>query len=78
LKAERGPFDVVLCCEVVYQQPQSVLHTLAKTIGALVMRPGGTVIFAYQHRDGAEITDSNFFEALPAFLAAFLFLFSRT
>mmetsp|Transcript_18770 Transcript_18770/g.57933 ORF Transcript_18770/g.57933 Transcript_18770/m.57933 type:complete len:250 (+) Transcript_18770:968-1717(+) len=66
LMAERGPFDVVLCCEVVYQQPLNVLEALRATIDTLLLRPSGQVIFAYQHRDGAEITDTILFEKLPA------------
>merc|ERR1712241_1444155 len=63
LKAKRGPFDVVLCCEVVYQQPQEALDALLQTLQSLVA-PKGQIVFAYQYRDGAEYTDIAFFEAL--------------
>ncbi|CAK9107608.1 unnamed protein product [Durusdinium trenchii] len=58
-----GPFDLVLCCEVVYQQPPEVWRALQETLGKL-LRPGGRAVFAYQHRDGAEVTDARFFETL--------------
>merc|ERR1712083_820052 len=62
LSSERGPFDVILCCEVVYQQVPDVLRALLQTIAALLARPGGRVVFAYQHRDGSEYTDALFFK----------------
>ncbi|CAE8652556.1 unnamed protein product, partial [Polarella glacialis] len=61
-----GSFDVVLCCEVVYQQPPHVLEALQATLQAVLTRPGGRVVFAYQHRDGAEVTDARFFDSLAA------------
>jgi len=66
LRAERGPFDVVLCCEVVYQQTPEVQEALRQTLDLLLARPGGRIVFAYQHRDGAEVTDANFFHSLPS------------
>merc|ERR1712154_122352 len=63
LKALRGPFDVVLCCEVVYQQPQIALDALLQTLQSLVA-PKGQIVFAYQYRDGFEYTDTAFFRAL--------------
>ncbi|CAL1172416.1 unnamed protein product [Cladocopium goreaui] len=65
-----GPFDLILCCEVVYQLPQQVWEALQQTLRQLLV-PGGRVVgdadnhragcdfaiskvFAYQHRDGAE------------------------
>ena len=62
--AAEGRFDVVLCCEVVYQQPPKVLVLLRETLLAL-LRPGGVAVFAYQQRDGSEVTDAEFFESLP-------------
>lgn len=59
-----GRFDVVLCCEVVYQQPPEVLAALRATLRDL-LAPEGTLIFAYQQRDGAEFTDAPFFAELP-------------
>jgi len=66
LAADRGLFDVILCCEVVYQQPAEVLDALRRTLEALLLRPGGKVVFAYQHRDGSEITDVEFFAKLSS------------
>ncbi|CAJ1420097.1 unnamed protein product [Effrenium voratum] len=60
---EEGLFDLVICCEVVYQQPQQVWEALQATLRRL-LRPGGRAVFAYQHRDGAEITDAHFFDTL--------------
>ncbi|CAE7473106.1 Zdhhc20 [Symbiodinium sp. CCMP2456] len=64
LVQERGHFDLVLCCEVVYQQPQQVWQSLQAVLKRVLARPGGRVVFAYQHRDGAEVTDAQFFETL--------------
>lgn len=64
LAAERGPFDIILCCEVVYQQPPHVLDSLRLAIDSLLARPSGLLIVAYQHRDGAELTDHRFFDDL--------------
>lgn len=66
LVAERGPFDVVLCCEVVYQQPEEVLKALLRTLEALVAQPAGRLVFAYQQRDGAEYSDALFFKSLTS------------
>merc|ERR1712194_563930 len=63
LLADRGPFELVLCCEGIYQQPQEALDALLETLRALV-QPGCRLVFAYQQRDGAEVTDAAFFEAL--------------
>ncbi|CAK0878164.1 unnamed protein product [Prorocentrum cordatum] len=66
LLSERGPFDVILCCEVVYQQVQEVLRALLQTIAGLLACPGGRVVFAYQHRDGSEYTDALFFRDMES------------
>lgn len=66
LLAEGGPFDVVLCCEVVYQQPPAVLDSLRQTIRELLLPSEGTLVFAYQQRDGAEMSDSLFFRSLES------------
>ncbi|CAL1139994.1 unnamed protein product [Cladocopium goreaui] len=60
---QHGPFDLILCCEVVYQLPQQVWEALQQTLRQLLV-PGGRVVFAYQHRDGAEVTDAVFFQTL--------------
>ena len=60
LKAD-GPYDVVLCCEVVYQQTEEVLWALAQTQLALAA-PGGKVLLGYEFR-GALTTDLEYFEA---------------
>eukprot|EP00435_Cladocopium_sp_Y103_P068428 s1200_g31.t1 len=69
---QHGPFDLILCCEVVYQLPQKVWEALQQTLRQLLV-PGGRVVFAYQHRDGAEaiggracrtVTDAVFFQTL--------------
>lgn len=65
LVSERGPFDLILCCEVVYQQVPAVLLMLQTTLRVL-LRPGSKVVFVYQQRDGAEVTDAQFFESLPS------------
>eukprot|EP00927_Polykrikos_kofoidii_P034322 TRINITY_DN29135_c0_g1_i1.p1 TRINITY_DN29135_c0_g1~~TRINITY_DN29135_c0_g1_i1.p1 ORF type:complete len:358 (+),score=52.67 TRINITY_DN29135_c0_g1_i1:30-1103(+) len=61
-----GLFDVMLCCEVVYQQHAEVLEALTETVRELLVRPGGRLVIAYQWRDGAEVTDHAFFDRLPA------------
>mmetsp|Transcript_22233 Transcript_22233/g.51819 ORF Transcript_22233/g.51819 Transcript_22233/m.51819 type:complete len:373 (+) Transcript_22233:3-1121(+) len=63
LVGARGLFDVILCCEVVYQQPLHVLEALKSTLQAL-LAPSGKLLFAYQPRDGAEVTDALFFQSL--------------
>lgn len=63
LVADRGPFDVVLCCELVYQQYPEVLDLLLATLRALVA-PHGQVLFAYQFRDGGGYSDADFFRKL--------------
>ena len=45
-----GPYDVVLCCELVYQQPADVLIALAHTQRALA-GPKAKVLLAYEFRN---------------------------
>lgn len=66
LVSERGNFDVVLCCEVVYQHPADVFKALLNTLQDLLPQPGGLLVFAYQPRDGSEFTDVFFFQNLLA------------
>lgn len=63
LLSERGPFDTILGCEVIYQQQESVREALFSTIKHL-LAPDGILVIAYQHRDGAEVTDHHFFQRL--------------
>ena len=44
-------YDVVICCEVIYQQPASVLDALARTQQRLA-KPGGIIMLAYEFRNG--------------------------
>jgi len=66
LVSERVVFDVVLCCEVVYQHPSEVFDALLLTLKCLLPQPGGLIMIAYQPRDGAEFTDVVFFQNLLA------------
>ena len=56
-----GGFDVVLCCEVVYQQSADVLTALAATQRALAL-PGAKVLLAYEFRC-AIVEDLAYFDA---------------
>jgi predicted nicotinamide N-methyase len=49
LLRDGGGFDVVLCCEVVYQQSSDILTALAHTQKALAA-PGAKVLLAYEFR----------------------------
>ena len=66
---QRGGFDIVLCCEVIYQQGEDVLLALAQTQGELALRGGGggaggssRVLLAYEFRN-AMTDDITYFDA---------------
>ena len=61
-----GPYDLVLCCEVIYRQVPEVLEALAHTQLRLVA-PGGRVLVGYEFR-GDLIDDMVYFEAAAALL----------
>merc|ERR1712032_1801668 len=63
--AREGPFDLIICCEVVYQHTEAVLEDLLKTIQLLSEGNGTQVLVAYQQgRDGADIADTPFWSGL--------------
>ena len=61
LAANGGGFDVVLCCEVVYQQSKEVLHALAQTQLALAL-PSAKILLGYEFRHGL-FEDLAYFDA---------------
>ena len=65
LLRENGEYDLVLCCEVIYQQSEEVLLALAATQRQLV-RPGGHVLVGYEFRS-AMSTDITFFDEATRF-----------
>ena len=58
---EDGPFDIVLCCEVVYQQSADILAALAQTQRRLA-KPSGQVLLGYEFRS-AMSEDIAYFDA---------------
>lgn len=61
-----GPYDVVLCCEVVYHQAPEVLEALVRTQHELAS-PSGSVLLGYEFR-GDLLDDLVYFEAAGALL----------
>ena len=57
-----GAYDVVLCCECVYQQSEEVLRALAETQQALAEPSAGKVLVAYEFREGL-VEDLAYFDA---------------
>lgn len=65
LEANGGvPYDVVVCCEVVYKQSEPVLLALAHTQQRLMAKakPGGVALLAYEYR-GELFDDLAYFDA---------------
>merc|ERR1712113_928938 len=59
-----GQFDVVLCCEVVYQHTPDIIEALLQTIDG-AYGCGASLLVAYQQgRDGAGHADAPFWKGL--------------
>lgn len=68
LRGSGGGFDIVLCCEVIYQQGADVLVALAQTQRALSRPDGGTkVLLAYEFRNAISEDIAYFDQATDLF-----------